>query len=114
MAKTEDLRRSLKEATEYVAKVGRAQPHFRPDKGGKLVKVEVVTEICHQESPSATNYWVNSDFDFALETVIKRRFKELSLEALALMKSDADLALLEEEGALRARLAEVEAVKAAA
>lgn len=112
MAKTEELRKSLKDATEYVAKVGRAQPHFRPDTAGTLVKVEIETQICHQESTGANNYWGNSDFDYALELVIKHRWKELSLEALAVMKLHADNALLEEEAALRARLAEVEAVKA--
>jgi hypothetical protein len=113
MKKTEELRKNLKEATEYIAKVGRAQPHFRDgDKGGQLVKLEIVTEICHQESPSATNYWGNSDFDCALEAVIRERFEELAQEALVVMKSDADQSLLEEEESLRARLAEVEAVKA--
>jgi hypothetical protein len=114
MDKTEKLRKAHKDASEYVAKVGGAQSHFRPDSGGKLSELEINTEVCHQAAPGATNYWKDSTFDAALERVVKARFSELAKEALALMKTDADTALLEEETMLRTRLAEVEAVKATA
>jgi hypothetical protein len=70
--KADDLKRQWKAACEYVAKYGKSEPHLRASVG-KLHRVDVTTEICHQDSPSAQNYWKSSYFSDA-QTKLSMRF----------------------------------------
>jgi hypothetical protein len=107
--KADDLKRQWKEASEYANKVGQAEPHLRT--AGKIHKVQVTTEIAHQDSPSAQNYWKDAIFDDALAQVIKLRFPELARHALGLMQIKYEDALRAEKDALLARLAEIQAIE---
>lgn len=107
--KADDLKRQWKDACEYVAKYGASEPHLRSV--GKLHRVDVTTEICHQDSPSAQNYWKSSYFDAALDDVIKLRFPELARQALSLMQVRYEDALRAEKDQLLARLAEIQAIE---
>jgi hypothetical protein len=107
--KADDLKRQWKDASEYVAKCGAREPHLRTV--GKLHRVDVTTEICHQDSPSAQNYWKSSYFDAALDEVIKLRFHELARHALSLMQIKYEDALRAEKDQLLARLAEIQAIE---
>jgi hypothetical protein len=108
--KADELKKFWNEAKLYAEKYGRAEVHLRTV--GKLHRVEVVTEICHQESHSAQNYWKSSHFDDALARVIRKRFAELSHEALALLRKQYEDALLDEKAKLLERLAEIQAIEA--
>lgn len=92
-------------------KIGAPQHHFRDGSVGKLTKCEVKTEICHQSHPSATNYWNDDKFDWALSEIIKGHFVELSQAALALLKKKADEALVAEKKELQDRLARIEVLE---
>lgn len=107
--KTEDLKRQWQDAAEYASKVGRREPHLSG--AGKVSRVELTTEICHQESPSAQNYWKSAYFDDALEEVIKKRFADLAKEALAVLQKRYEVALLAEKDQLMKRLAEIHAIE---
>lgn len=109
--KADDLKRQWKEATEYANKYGEIEPHLRSV--GKLHRVELTTEICHQDSPSAQNYWKSAYFDDALEEVIKARFADLAKEALAVLQKKYEAALLAEKEQLMKRLAEIQAIEEA-
>jgi hypothetical protein len=110
--KTDELKKIWDDAKVYVGKYGRAEHHL-PGSVGKLHRVEIDTEICHQESPSAQNYWKSSYFDSALEKVIKKRFGDLAKEALAILQADYEDALLAEKDQLMERLAEIQAIEEA-
>lgn len=112
MSNADQLLRSFKAAQTRIAKIGAPERHFTPTSFGGLTGVTVKTTIGHQASPSAQNYWEDADFDSALAIVIKRSFSELAESALAVMKLQADQALVAEEASLRARLASIEAIKA--
>lgn len=112
MNKIEELKRGLVIAREYVGKIGRPEHHFRPTTFGRLHMLSVSTKICHQESPSATNYWEDKAFDSALAAVVSKRFKELAGEAIALMESRYKAEFIAEKGELLAKLAEIEALEA--
>jgi hypothetical protein len=112
MARADDLRHKLEQATIYIERIGKSEPHLSTS--GRLASVNVTTEVCHQNSPSAQNYWKNADFDAALAQVIREQFPSLSFDALALMRKDAYAALVDEESSLRARLAEIERIKTTA
>jgi uncharacterized membrane protein YheB (UPF0754 family) len=109
--KADDLKRQWKDACDYIAKHGAPEPHFRGSSVGRLHRADVATEICHQASPSAQNYWKSSHFDAALGDVIKRRFSDLAAEALADLKKKYEDALRAEKDQLLARLAEIQAIE---
>ncbi len=109
--KADELKRQWKSACEYVSKYGQPEPHLRSV--GKLHRVDVETEICHQDSPSAQNYWKDLNFDAALDEVIKARFRELAKAALEVMEERYKAALVAEKDQLLARLAEIEAIEEA-
>lgn len=108
MTKLQEMKRNLDNAKEHVAKVGRAEAHFRPTKYGKVSSLEVKTTICHQEYPSATNYWDDKAFDFALGQVVLGQWNELSSAAIGLLESQYALARIAEKDALKQQLAEIE------
>lgn len=112
--KSAQLKRNCSEAREYVAKIGKPEPHFRGGAVGRLHDLRVKTQICHQAAPSATNYWDDSNFDEALAEVVRRRFGELSREAIDLMESRYRESRITEKDALLAQLAEIEALETAA
>jgi hypothetical protein len=107
--KADDLKRQWKDASEYANKVGQAEPHLRSV--GKVHRVQLTTEIHHQDSPSAQNYWKDAIFDAALAEVIRIRFSELSKHALGLMQIRYEDALRAEKDQLLARLAEIQAIE---
>lgn len=111
MSKSASLKRSLADARAYVGKVGRAQHHMLDGELGKVHSLSVKTEIHHQSSPGATNYWQDKDFDLALSKVIKHRFSELAASALALMQLEYKDARISEKESLLAQLAEIEALE---
>jgi hypothetical protein len=108
--KADELKKIWTDAKEYAGKYGRIEHHLRASVG-KLHRVEVTTEICHQESPSAQNYWKSAHFDDALEAVIKARFADLAKEALAVLQKKYEAALLAEKDQLMRRLAEIQAIE---
>jgi hypothetical protein len=108
--KTDELKKIWNEAAAYAGKHGRAEPHLRGSVG-KVSRIDITTEICHQESPSAQNYWKSVYFDDALEEVIKARFADLAKEALAVLQKKYETALLAEETQLTERLAAIRAIK---
>jgi hypothetical protein len=112
MATAEELFQKVSAAKDRIAKIGRREPHLR-EGVGSLSTVMVKTTVCHQDSPSAKNYWEDEAFDFALAEVVKARFASLAEEAIQRMERRANTALLEEEGALRAKLERIEQLKSA-
>jgi DNA replication initiation complex subunit (GINS family) len=110
--KTDELKKIWDDAKAYAGKYGRAERHLSGSVG-KLHRAEIDTEICHQDSPSAQNYWKNSYFDSALEKVIKKRFGDLAKEALAILQADYEDSLLAEETQLTERLNQIRAIKEA-
>ena len=108
MTDADNLYKMHQVSVKYIDKIGAPQPHFRDGSVGRLTKCEVKTEICHQASPSATNYWGDAKFDWALSEVIKGHFAELSQAALDLLKKKADEALVAEKKELQDRLARIE------
>lgn len=110
-SKTEELIRAHRDAAEYVGKIGAPQYHFRDGSVGRLHSLKIETQIGHQASHGATNYWKDKAFDAALEKVVKRHFADLAAEALKLMEWDAHQSLINEEAALRERLDAIEALK---
>lgn len=110
--KTEELKKAWEDAKEYVGKYGRAEHHLLGSVGN-LHRVDVTTEICHQESPSAKNYWKDTNFDAALDEVIKGRFPDLAQEALAILRKRYENALLAEKKLLTERLAQIQAIEEA-
>ena len=111
MTNADNLYQQHQAAVKYIDKIGAPQHHFRDGSVGKLAKCEVKTEINHQVSPSATNYWNDAKFDWALSEVIKEYFTELAQAALDLLKKKADEALVAEKKELQERLARIEALK---
>jgi hypothetical protein len=108
--KTDELKKIWDDAKAYASKYGRAEHHL-PGSVGKLSRVDIDTQICHQESPSAQNYWKSSYFDDALAKVLKKRFGDLAKEALAVLQADYEESLLAEETRLTERLNEIQAIK---
>ena len=78
---------------------------------GELRSIVLTTEIHHQRVQGGTNYHRDSNFDRALVEVIKNNFTDLAGEALILMKTRANNALVAEEQALRERLRMIEETK---
>lgn len=111
MAQAEVLKRALTDATNYVSKIGAPEPHFRPTTYGRLHSLTVKTQICHQASHAATNYWDDKNFDAALACVIGENFSALAASALALMASNYAKARVAEKESLLAQLAEIEALE---
>ena len=109
MTDADNLYKIHQAAVKYIDKIGAPQLHFRDV--GRLIKCEVNTEICHQSHPSATNYWNDAKFDWALSEVIKEHFTELAQAALDLLKKKADEALVAEKKELQERLARIEALE---
>lgn len=107
--KADDLKRQWKGAEEYVAKIGR--PDHLAGFSGKVHSVDIHTQIYHQESHGAQNYWKDNAFDSALNLVIKARFSEFAADALALMRKQYEDALLAEKNQLLSRLAEIQAIE---
>jgi hypothetical protein len=112
MATADELFQKVAQAKERLAKIGRPEHHLHGC-GGTLATVTVKTTVCHQERPSATNYWDDEAFDFVLAEVVRAKFASLADEAIARMESRANKALIEEEAALRAKLAAIERLKSA-
>ena len=108
MHNTEQLYQIHQEAVKYIDKIGAPQHHFRDGSVGKLSNLKISTEINHQRSPSATNYWTNADFDLVLSEVIKQHFSVLAQAALDLLKKKADESLIAEKVKLQERLAKIE------
>ena len=111
MTDANNLYQQHQAAVKYIDKIGAPQHHFQDGFVGKLTKCEVKTEICHQASPSAQDYWSDIKFDWALSEVIKEHFAELSQAALDLLKKKADEALVAEKKELQDRLARIEALE---
>ena len=107
----EKLMQDLKSAKEYISKIGKAQPHFRDGSVGKLYGCKITTKINHQAYSGDTNYHTDNAFDEALAEIIKEQFFDLAGEALILMETRANNALVAEEQALRERLRMIEEVK---
>ena len=107
----EKLMQDLKSAKEYISKIGKPQPHFREGSVGKLYKCEITTKINHQAYSGDTNYHTDSVFDKALAEIIYDQFFDLAGEAIILMETRANNALIEEEQALRERLRMMEEIK---
>ena len=108
MTDADNLYKLHQASVKYIDKIGAPQLHLRDGSVGRLIKCEVSTEICHQASPSAQNYWSDAKFDWALSEVIKEHFAELSQAALDLLKKKADEALVAEKKELQDRLARIE------
>ena len=111
MTDADNLYKLHQAAVKYIDKIGAPQLPFRDGSVGRLIKCEVNTEICHQASHSAQNYWSDIEFDYALSEVIKEHFAELSQAALDLLKKKADEALVAEKKELQERLARIEALE---
>ncbi len=111
MTDADNLYKLHQAAVKYIDKIGAPQLHFRDGSVGRLIKCEVNTEICHQARTSATNYWSDIEFDWALSEVIKEHFAELSQAALDLLKKKADEGLVAEKKELKERLARIEALE---
>lgn len=111
MTNADNLYQQHQAAVKYIYKIGAPQHHFRDGSVGRLIKCEVNTEICHQASPSAQNYWSDIEFDWALSEVIKEHFTELAQAALDLLKKKADEALVAEKKELQERLARIEVLE---
>jgi hypothetical protein len=109
--KPPQLKYAAAQAAAYVNKVGRAERHFSPTTYGKISILTVKTQICHQESSGATNYWDDKEFDIALAAVIKSEFALLSEKALTLMSKQYASARIAEKSSLLAQLAEIEALE---
>lgn len=116
MSKNADqLLRNVVGAKDFLAKIGRSQPHFDNHSVGELRSIEVKTTIHHQEYSGATNYWSDVEFDKAFAKAIRERFPELSKRAIEMMQQEANDALVAEKAALEDRLqriAEIEAERA--
>ena len=106
--KYEELKREHKDATDYVARVGEPQYHFRDHSVGRLHKCTVSTQVSHQRHTGADNYHNNREFDEALSEVISQSFPELAQKALILMEHKAYESLAGEEDYLKDRLQQVE------
>ena len=111
MTDADNLYKLHQAAVKYINKIGAPEHHFRDGSVGRLIKCEVNTEICHQASTSAQNYWSDIKFDWALSEVIKEHFTELAQDALDLLKKKADEALVAEKKELQERLARIEALE---
>lgn len=111
MSKAKELKKKIALAKEYVGKIGRPEHHFRPVTYGRLHSLSISTQIHHQESTGATNYWADKAFDTALAAVVSNRFPELAADAIALMERECNQALVAEKDELLARLAEIEALE---
>ena len=109
---TDELKRDYDAAARYVSLLKTPQPHFSGSPVGVLHTVNVETQIGHQASPGAQNYWKNRHFDGALARVIARRFEELAAQALDDLRQRVNLSMADEEDELLARLAEIRALKA--
>lgn len=106
------LKKTYEAAVEYVNKIGKPEPHFCDDNSvGRLHVLKVQTEIGHQASPSATNYWKDADFDAALCRAVRLNFAMLANEALEMMRSDYEEKRISEKAELLAQLAEIEALE---
>ena len=111
MTDADNLYKMHQAAVKYIDKIGAPQVLSADGPVGRLIKCEVNTEICHQASPSAQNYWSDIKFDRALSEVIKEHFTELAQAALDLLKKKADEALVAEKKELQERLARIEALE---
>jgi len=112
--KTDELKREYDIAAHYVSLLKKPQPHFDGSPVGKLHTINVETQIGHQASHGAQNYWRSKIFDVALAEVIARRFEELAAQALDDLRQRVNLSMADEEDELLARLAEIRALKAQA
>lgn len=107
------LAQRLADARLYIDKIGKPEPHLSGSVG-RLVGIGIQTEICHQERPSATNYWKDGHFDAALSLVVQKQFPQLAEAAIALMQLNYEQARIAEKESLLAQLAEIEALEAKA
>ncbi len=114
MSNAANLKREVADAREYVGKIGRPQHPFRDGSVGNLHRLEVASEIGHQEYTGSTNYWKDKAFDLALAKVVRARFAELSAAALELMEQEYKTARIAEKEAILASLAEIEALESEA
>ena len=108
----EEHQKEVKQAKDYISRIGAPQHHFRDGSLGKLHACEVKTQVNHQSSSGATNYHDNGAFDLALAQVIRTNFTQLAAEALLSMEQAALNALVQEEDQLKERLLQVEQAKA--
>lgn len=110
----DELKRDYDAAARYVSLLKTPHPHFDGGPTGAPHSVSVETQIGHQASPGAQNYWKNHYFDAALARVIADRFEELAAQALGDLRNRLNQSMIDEEGELLARLAEIRALKARA
>lgn len=96
----------------YVDLIDKVEPFGTKDKVGKLYDCIVTTQVQHQAYAGASKFHINSAFDVALGKVIRKRFTELSEEALLLMQAEADAAHLELRGEIEEALAEIDELEA--
>lgn len=111
---TEVAKHTLDSCIEYLAKIGKSEPHLcRGDyiSVGKLHSVTVKTQICHQEYSGGPNYWTKDEFDAELAQVISGRFLELSAEVICNLRKKYEDALLAEEQELAERLEQIKNIK---
>lgn len=109
--KADELKRDHDNAARYVSLLKTPQPHFDGSPTGVLHSVRVETQIGHQASPGAQNYWKNHYFDAALARVIAERFEELAAQALGDLRNRLNQSMIDEEDELLARLAEIRVLK---
>lgn len=109
--KSDELKRDYDSAARYVNLLKTPQPHFDGSPTGVLHSVRIETQIGHQASPGAQNYWKNHYFDAALARVIAGRFEELAAQALSDLRNHLNQSMIDEEDELLARLAEIRALK---
>lgn len=110
MSNADDMYRAHGQAKDYIAKIGKAEPHL--GSFGNLCGLTVKTTINFQCSPSSKNYWDDNKFDTALAKAIRNKFNELAADALNFMKNEADAALIAEEKELTERLEKINNLKA--
>jgi hypothetical protein len=109
--KTAQANAALQKATQYIGKIGRVEAHFTPYTYGKLHSLEINTQICHQESHSAQNYWKCVEFDDALAEVVREQFADLAKLAILKLQKQYSAARLAEKDSLLAQLAEIERIE---
>lgn len=80
-------RDDLRQAREYLGKVGKAQ-RTTSDAVGKWHSLSVNTQIHYQPTDGAKNYHDCSAFDKALSVVLKNHIHTLQSEAIALLESE--------------------------
>lgn len=111
---TDIAKHQLASCIEYLAKIGKSEPHLcRGDQisVGRVSTVTVKTQVCYQEYSGGPNHWPQENFDAELAQVIHERFFELSSEVVRNLRKKYEDALLLEEQELSERLEQIRTIK---